>query len=238
MAATHSPRITLRFAVYSALALLLAGFAIFLVVRHELRKHAKEEVASRAERVALRADGYLSSGDLAGPVSNTRREQLDEAFHSDLRDGLVRIMVWNGSGTLVYSSGASLIGTGAAAPDELRQALAGAVVQKSSDVRATGETGPSFRAIETFVPLRTWSDLERRFPVLKSILPEVEALLVRRTSRHQDYFQLSIDHCYELSSLLRDAEAPASPELSMVQSFFARLDEQAGQRRHSRRPGA
>lgn len=106
----------------------------------------------------------------------------------------------------------------------------------------TGEVVATFpgksSTIETFVPLRTWSELERRFPVLKSILPEVEALLVRRTSRHQDYFQLSIDHCYELSSLLRDAEAPASPELSMVQSFFARLDEQAGQRRHSRRPGA
>jgi len=95
--------------------------------------------------------------------------------------------------------------------------------------------------IESFVPLRAWSELERRFPVIKGILPDVEALLVRRTSRHQDYFQVSVDHCYELSTLLREADAPlSSPELSVVQNFFVRLDEQThgGQGRHSKRPGA
>jgi len=105
----------------------------------------------------------------------------------------------------------------------------------------TGEVVATFpgRAglIEAFVPLRAWSDLEHRYPAIKAILPEVEAFLVRRTSRHRDYFQVSIDHCYELSGLLRSSEAPlSSPELSVVQSFFARLDEQTDQTRHSRRP--
>jgi hypothetical protein len=104
----------------------------------------------------------------------------------------------------------------------------------------TGEVVATFpgRAgiVESFVPLRAWSELEQRFPVLKGILPEVEALLVRHTSRHQDYFQVSIDHCYELAGLMRGSEAPlSSPELSVVQSFFARLDEQTGQRAHSRK---
>lgn len=106
---------------------------------------------------------------------------------------------------------------------------------RSAEVVATfpGRSG----IIESFVPLKTWSELERRFSSLKHILPDVEALLVRRTSRHQDYFQVSVDHCYELATLLRGAEAPiASPELAVVQSFFVRLDEQAGQKRHSRRP--
>jgi hypothetical protein len=106
---------------------------------------------------------------------------------------------------------------------------------KSGEVVATfpGRAG----IIETFVPLKAWSELEGRFPLLKGILPDVEALLVRRSSRHQDYFQVSIDHCYELSGLLRASDAPLySPELAAVQSFFARLDEQSGQRRHSRRP--
>jgi Family of unknown function (DUF5947) len=109
-------------------------------------------------------------------------------------------------------------------------------------VRArTGEVVATFpgRAgiIESFVPLKAWSELERRFPLLKAIQPDVEALLARRTARHQDYFQVSIDHCYELSSLLRSSDAPlSSPELAVVHGFFARLDEQAGQRRHSRRP--
>lgn len=105
----------------------------------------------------------------------------------------------------------------------------------------TGEVVATFpgRAgiIESFVPLKTWSGLEHRFPLIKGVLPDVEALLVRRTVRHQDYFQVSIDHCYELSGLMRASDAPlSSPELSVVQTFFAKLEQQAGQRRHSRRP--
>jgi hypothetical protein len=94
--------------------------------------------------------------------------------------------------------------------------------------------------IEAYVPLKVWAELEHRFPLLKGIMPDVEALLVRRSSRHQDYFQVSIDHCYELSGLLRTSEAPlSSPELGVVQSFFNRLDERGerGKGRHSRRPG-
>jgi hypothetical protein len=107
----------------------------------------------------------------------------------------------------------------------------------------TGEVVATFpgRAgiIESFVPLKAWSALERRFPVLRRILPDVESLLVRRTSRHQDYFQVSVDHCFELSSLLRGAETPiSSPELAAVQSFFARLEGDAlrSQKRHGHRP--
>jgi hypothetical protein len=38
---------------------------------------------------------------------------------------------------------------------------------------------------------------------------------------------------------LRGADAPlSSPELAVVQNFFNRLDDQADQRRHSRRPGS
>jgi hypothetical protein len=107
----------------------------------------------------------------------------------------------------------------------------------------TGEVVATFpgRAglIEAFVPLKAWSDLERIFPVLKRIAPDIEALLVRRTLRHQDYFQVSIDHCYELSGLLRSSEAPIpSPELGAVQAFFERLEQLASPRGPSKRPGA
>lgn len=104
----------------------------------------------------------------------------------------------------------------------------------------TGEVVATFPGrsgiIESFVPLKGWSALEKRFPLLKSVLPDVEALLVRRTSRHRDYFQVSIDHCYELAELLRGADAPSSSPV--VQSFFERLDEQTGKQRHSRRPSS
>jgi len=91
--------------------------------------------------------------------------------------------------------------------------------------------------IEAFVPLKAWSELERQFPVLRRMLPEVEALLVRRSARHRDYFLVSIDHGFELCGLLRGSEAPlSSPELASVQRFFEHLDEQTGRRSHSRRP--
>lgn len=74
--------------------------------------------------------------------------------------------------------------------------------------------------------------------MLKGILPDVEALLVRRSARHHDYFQVSIDHCYELAGLLRAAETPlTSPDLAAVQSYFTQLEEHAAEKRHSRRPG-
>jgi len=107
----------------------------------------------------------------------------------------------------------------------------------------TGEVVATFPGrsgiIESFVPLKAWSALERRFPELKSVLPDVEALLVRRTSRPRDYFHASVDHCYELAELLREADAPvSSPELAVVQGFFERLDVEAGPKRHSRRPAS
>lgn len=105
----------------------------------------------------------------------------------------------------------------------------------------TGEVVATFpgRAgiIESFVPLRVWNELEHRYPAIKSVLPDVEALLVRRTLRQRDYYQVSIDHCYELSGLLRAAETPhASPELAPVQSYFLRLGEQVTTVPHARRP--
>ncbi len=91
--------------------------------------------------------------------------------------------------------------------------------------------------IEAFVPLKAWSELERRFPVLRRMLPEVGALLVRRSARHRDYFLVSIDHAYDLCGLLRGSDAPLSPpELGAVQRFFERPDAQTGRRAHSRRP--
>jgi Family of unknown function (DUF5947) len=93
----------------------------------------------------------------------------------------------------------------------------------------TGEVIATFpgRAgiIESFVPLKAWSALEQQFPVLKGVLPDVEALLVRRTSRQHDYFQVSADLCFELAELLRGAASTASSgELRVVQRFFERLE--------------
>jgi len=93
----------------------------------------------------------------------------------------------------------------------------------------TGEVVATFpgraKLIEAFVPLRAWQELETLNPCLKALKPDVEALLIRRTSRHRDYFQVSIDYGYELSGLLRSVEGSwVSPEHGVVQSFIQRLE--------------
>lgn len=103
----------------------------------------------------------------------------------------------------------------------------------------TGEVVATFpgRAamIETFVPLKAWGALERQFPVLKSLLPDIEGLLFRRTARHRRFLRASIDHCYELSSLLRESESPcAAQDAPVVQVFFDRLERSTGRAHGSR----
>jgi hypothetical protein len=92
--------------------------------------------------------------------------------------------------------------------------------------------------VESFVPLRAWTRLEARFPALVKIEPDVEALLVRRTSRHRDYFHVSIDRCYELTELIRAFPTNSAwEELSTVQNLFDSFERLTNPKRHSRRPG-
>ena len=55
--------------------------------------------------------------------------------------------------------------------------------------------------IESLVPLETWDEIARANPSLKTMEPDVEALLVNRTG--QEYYLLPIDKCFELVGLMR-----------------------------------
>lgn len=109
-----------------------------------------------------------------------------------------------------------------------------AVRSRTAEVVATfpGRAG----LIETFVPLKAWGALERQFPVLKSLLPDVEGLLFRRVARQRRYLRASIDHCYELASLLRESGVQGvAHDAPAVQVFFDRLERSTG-RAHAPRP--
>ena len=62
-----------------------------------------------------------------------------------------------------------------------------------------GPAGPT----ESLLELATWEDLEERYPVLKSMEPDVEALLVNRVREAREYFLVPIDECYKLVGLIR-----------------------------------
>ena len=152
-ASQRPPRLILRFAVYTAAALLFAGLGILWFVRHEAQARAERDVAGRADRLTSRVEKTLRSSDFKGPVDERRRAALDRTFRSELTDGLLRIKLWNGNGVVIYSSTTLLIGTRSQELDEIHAALAGRTVQGVTRLNAEGGPGPDTRSIETYVPV-------------------------------------------------------------------------------------
>jgi hypothetical protein len=58
-------------------------------------------------------------------------------------------------------------------------------------------------ATEALVPVEAWQTLEEDNPVLRELMPDVEALLVNRIQQNREHYRAGIDKCYELVGLLR-----------------------------------
>jgi hypothetical protein len=58
-------------------------------------------------------------------------------------------------------------------------------------------------ATESLLPLDAWDELVTTNPLLETLVPDVEALLIRVDRDHRDAFLVPIDACYELVGLLR-----------------------------------
>lgn len=63
-------------------------------------------------------------------------------------------------------------------------------------------------AVESLLPLEAWAEITENNPILRGLLPDVEALLVNRVGHAQglsraEYFIAPIDECYKLVGLIR-----------------------------------
>lgn len=58
-------------------------------------------------------------------------------------------------------------------------------------------------ATEASVPVEAWQTLMEDNPVLRDLMPDVEALLVNRIQQNREHYRAGIDKCYELVGLLR-----------------------------------
>ncbi|MEV6302405.1 DUF5947 family protein [Actinoplanes sp. NPDC051861] len=79
-------------------------------------------------------------------------------------------------------------------------------------------------ATESELPLAAWDRLAERHPVLRTLLPDVEALLVRRPG---SLHLVPIDLCYELTGALRTRwhGFDGGPEAhAAIDAFYARLE--------------
>jgi PAS domain S-box-containing protein len=152
--AGRPPRLVLRFALYSAIALTLAGTGILFVVRHEAQVRADRELTSDARRAAATLSTQLRKADLTEPVTSPERlAALDALFAPELMNGVVRVKLWRRDGTVTYSNDHSLIGTRLDA-EELDEVLAGRTVRETGRLNDEGGQGKNIKVTSAYVPLR------------------------------------------------------------------------------------
>jgi hypothetical protein len=83
---------------------------------------------------------------------------------------------------------------------------------------------------ESLLRFDAWKDLEQANPILLSLEPDVEALLVNRARGARDYFVVPIDDPYRLVALIRGRWRGLTGGQEVweeIEGFFARLSEGA-----------
>jgi PAS domain S-box-containing protein len=153
------PRLVLRFAATSAIALALAGTAILWFLSHDATERAQEAVGFRARSVAttILRDG-LEPSDFRSPVSEERRRALDELFARQVLvegAGALRVKLVSPAGIVTYSSEPSLIGSAEPASEGVRRARDGETVLEVGRLDEGGQT--ETKALDAYVPVRLTS---------------------------------------------------------------------------------
>jgi hypothetical protein len=83
-------------------------------------------------------------------------------------------------------------------------------------------------ATESLLSLEAWERIEEQNPRVKSMEPDVEALLVNRIAQAPEYYIAPIDQCYKLVGLIRASWRGFSGGTEVwerINEFFARLRE-------------
>ncbi len=149
------PRLVLRFAIYSAIALALAWVAIFWLIRREAEERGRQQVAAHATEAAARIAPSLTDADFAGTAPAARRAELDGLFERELVGNLLRIKLWSPDGIVTYSTDHDVIGERIDDPVDLQAPLAGETRQEVSSLNdeSAGAGGEDAKAFESYVPV-------------------------------------------------------------------------------------
>ena len=146
------PRLVLRFAVSTGIALALAAAAILLVIRHFDTVQAEQGATAQARVIAstvLRES--LTASDFVAPVAETRRSALDELFSTRvLEEGVLLATLVADDGTVSYSTDHRLVGTRLADPAHISEARRGIV---RGDVTMLGVGEQELKALRTYAPV-------------------------------------------------------------------------------------
>jgi PAS domain S-box-containing protein len=153
-ASERPPRLVLRFAIYSALALAIAGFGMLVFIRHEAQLQAERELTADATRAAHGLADELQKSDLAQPMRDPARlATLDALFRPEIMDNVARVKIWRPDGVVTYSTDHTLIGSRIVS-GEFGEVIAGHTVREVGHLNDEGGQGENIKVISAYVPLR------------------------------------------------------------------------------------
>jgi PAS domain S-box-containing protein len=148
------PRLVLRFAIYSALALAVAGFGMLWFIRHETQRQAEHELISDATSASAALATQLRKSDLQEPVRDPARlAVLDELFRPEIMDNVARVKIWRPDGVVTYSTDHTLIGRRVIS-EEFAKVIAGHTLREVGHLNDEGGQGKNIKVISAYVPLR------------------------------------------------------------------------------------
>ena len=151
-----SPRLVLRFALLTAVALLLAAAGVMWFVRDQAIERSERMVEFHTRFVAdtiLRHE--LESSDFTRPVARARRAELDRLFREQvLVEPTLRVTLWAPDGSVTFSTGESVHGHArdVSERDELARAMRGESRRRVAGL--VSDEGRDVKVLEAYVPVR------------------------------------------------------------------------------------
>jgi diguanylate cyclase (GGDEF)-like protein len=148
------PRLSLRFAFYTAVGLSLAAALIVVLVRGFVLDQA-EAAVKRHSRVIAQATlaEELDARDFNKPVGAKRRATLDRIFHERvLSDGIVEAVFISPDGRITYATDSSRIGRRAQDAPQVRRVFDSSALHTQLDTR--NSKGGTQTVRKAFVPAR------------------------------------------------------------------------------------
>jgi diguanylate cyclase (GGDEF)-like protein len=151
------PRLVLRFAVCTCVALALAAGAVLMVVRHLVTVQAERAATTQARVIANSAlRGSLARADFEHTVGAARRTALDRLFSASvLAEGVLRAELYDRKGRVTYSTDHRLVGRDSSGQlEHIAEARKGTVRGDATTLRisSAGGDGPR-RALRTYAPV-------------------------------------------------------------------------------------
>ena len=147
----RTPRLVFRVALFSALTLGIGAATLLVFIRHFERTRAEETATLYASVAAQAVVDRLRPSDLAGPISATRRDELDRILTARvLDDGTPASAIAAADGRLVYTTEGAGAATAPLSRERLGQALGGTVASELVTVEVKGAPTKVFRAYAPF----------------------------------------------------------------------------------------